>query len=176
MKAFNCTRDDAKLLYRIVESNQDHLYYIYTQSVAFPQWDQIEQYGYHCIETKDISLLLQKFRTNMILRYSMFVFPSKKIKKGNKNSQRVFLTNEGERLEWMHRQAQKNGFILLETHEASNQQLFCKKKNNESFSLHGVTYEGVLQINNLELFKHGFLNGIGSEKAYGFGMMMLSKV
>ena len=40
-------------------------------------------------------------------------------------------------------------------------------------TLRKVTYEGILEINDAELFKTALINGIGRGKAYGMGMLTI---
>ena len=39
-----------------------------------------------------------------------------------------------------------------------------------------VRFSGVLEITDAERFRDGYLRGVGPEKAYGLGMLMLRKV
>ncbi len=48
-----------------------------------------------------------------------------------------------------------------------------KDGGNSSFT--SWDYSGVLEIEDVESFKELYRNGIGSEKAYGSGMLVLSK-
>ncbi len=173
MQAFDCSREEASLLYRVFRT--DRSLYLYAQSMALPQWDHIEKNGFLCEKMQDISALEESFNENMILRFSLLACPAKKVKGEGKNSKRVLLREEEERHEWLKKQGEKYGFSLLEAHETAKEEKLSGTKQSGQFFVVGIPFEGVLQITDLELFKKGFRNGIGAEKAYGLGMLMLSR-
>lgn len=77
---------------------------------------------------------------------------------------------------WLKRQGVKNGFRVLEAHINGKGEILTGTKPSGEFHVAGVPFEGVLQICDQEAFRTGFVNGIGAEKAYGFGMLMVKKV
>lgn len=174
MKAFDTGRSEAKVLYRVLRSEKN--IQIYVQSVAIPQWERIESNGYHCEKKKDISQLSDSFYTNEILRFSLFGCPAKKVAGEGKNSKRVILRGEDAQIDWLRRQGKKSGFDILEAHIIGKGEQLSGKKESGVFQIAGVTFEGVLQIKEPDAFREGFENGIGAEKAYGFGMLMIGKV
>lgn len=173
MKAFDCGREEAGMLYRVIRT--DTAIYLYVQSLACPQWDRIEKNGYQCAKMRDISALPDQLRLNTVLRFSLLACPAKKVKGDGKNSRRVLLRGTDERLDWLKREGEKHGFALLEAHEAAKEQKLNGTKPSGAFYLAGVPFEGVLQITDAEAFQNAFRQGIGPEKAYGFGMLMLSR-
>ena len=173
MKAFNCSRKEAGLLYRVIKTEK--CIYLYAQSVACPHWERIEKNGYHCDKIQDVSELLTRFHNDMVLRFSVLTCPTKKIRGEGKNSKRALLRDESERFNWLNRQGEKNGFRVLEAHEAEKEVSLQVSKVNGDFTLTGILFEGVLQIADLDAFQNAFLYGIGAEKAYGFGMLMIGK-
>ena len=173
MKAFDTSRSEAKVLYRIMRSNRN--IQIYVQSMAEPHWNRIEENGYHCKKMKDISKLPETFRDNQILHFSLFACPSKKVSGEGKNSKRVILHGEDAQLDWIKRQGERNGFRVLEVHTAGKGEMLSGKKPSGEFCITGIPFEGVLQISDSQAFKEAFINGIGAEKADGFGMLMVNR-
>lgn len=174
MKAFDTGRSDAKVLYRLIRAEKN--IQVYVQSVADPRWERIEANGYHCEKKKDISQLPDSFHMDQVLRFSLLGCPAKKIAGEGKNSKRVILRDEEEQLNWLKRQGEKNGFSILEAHIAAKGEQLSGRKASGAFQLTGIPFEGVLQVKDSEAFRKGFETGIGAEKAYGFGMLMLWKV
>ena len=144
--------------------------------MACPQWDRIESSGFICTKLQDISALPETFREGGTLRFSLLACPSKKVKGDGRNSRRVLLRDSEERLTWLQRQGEKNGFLVLEAHEAAKEQRYTGRKPSGAFFLSGIPFEGVLRITDAPRFRHGFQLGIGAEKAYGFGMLMVGRV
>ena len=174
MKAFNSTREEAGLLYRIFRT--DHSIYIYAQSMLCPQWDRIDKAGYHCDRMQDISALITAFRTDTVLQFSLLAYPAKKVKGTGKNSKRILLHSEEERLNWLNAQGEKYGFIVISVRETAEERLLSGNKSSGSFSLNGIVFDGVLKIRDAAKFTDAFQRGIGAEKAYGFGMLMVGPV
>lgn len=174
MKAFDVSREQAGLLYRMIRTDQS--IQIYVQSLVEPDWSRIESCGFICLKQRDISTIEDKFRKEAVFRFSVLTYPSKKVKGEGKNSRRVFLRTPEERLDWLHRQGIKNGFSVLEAYEPEKEQRVSGAKATGSFFLSGVTFEGVLRITDPVLFLKAFQKGIGSEKAYGLGLLMLRKL
>ena len=174
MKGFDCGREEAGMLYRVIRT--DDAIFVYVQSTKRPQWERIEKSGYQCTRMQDISALPEKLLQGTVLRFSLLACPSKKVKGEGKNSQRVLLRGAEERLEWLTREGEKHGFSLLEAHESAKEEKISGKKNSGEFFLAGVPFEGVLRITDEAIFQNAFKQGIGPEKAYGFGMLMLSRV
>ena len=174
MKAFDNSRCEEQVLYRIVRTAKQ--IQIYVQSRNQPAWDRIERNGFHCEKTKDISALPASFRQDQMLRFKLLGCPSRKIPVEGKNSRRVILRGEEEQLNWLGKQGEKYGFRVLEAYIAGKAEMISGKKESGVFTLSGIPFEGVLQISNPDAFRSAFENGIGAEKAYGFGMLMLSKL
>lgn len=79
--------------------------------------------------------------------------------------------------EWLMQRAEKNGFSLQEEeYSVVHSQWYVFRKGNahkEKVSLFAATYEGVLRVENEELFREVLINGIGRGKAYGLGMLTI---
>lgn len=173
MKAFDNSRQEEQVLFRIVRSEKN--IQVYVQSKGMPAWERIDQSGFHCVKKKDITLLPASFRQDQILHFKLLGCPAKKVSGEGKNSKRVLIRGEEEQVNWLKRQGEKYGFVVLEAHVAGSSERLPGSKQSGSFVLAGVPFEGVLQIGNADLFRQAFENGIGAEKAYGFGMLMVSK-
>ncbi len=173
MKAFDRNRNEAKVLYRIIRSEKN--VQIYVQSNDIPNWARIDEKGYHCVKMKDISELLSSFRDQQMLHFSLLGVPSKKVAGEGKNSKRIVLRGEEQQLDWLKRQGEKGGFCIKEAHITAKTELISGQKKSGHLYLAAIPFEGTLQITNLQLFTENFQNGIGAEKAYGCGMLMVGK-
>lgn len=173
MKAFDKSRNEVNMLYRIIRSEKS--IQIYVQSDDIPDWGRIKEKGYRCIKTKDITELLSSFREGQILHFTLLGCPSKKIAGEGKNSKRILLRSEDLQLDWLKRQGEKNGFSIMEAHIASKSEMLSGEKQSGVFYLAGIPFEGTLKVSDSNAFAKGFQTGIGPEKAYGFGMLIISK-
>lgn len=173
MKAFDVSRQEGKVLFRVVRSEKS--IQVYVQSEAEPHWRRIEENGYRCEKQKDVTALLDAFREEIILNFSLYACPAKKTPAEGKNSRRVLLQGEEEQIGWLKKQGEKYGFEILEAHKVNDGEKQAGKKDSGTFYVAGVPFEGVLRITDATRFRKAYADGIGAEKAYGFGLLMVSK-
>lgn len=175
MKAFSEGRRTVSMLYRLVEKKTGITLYVF--SAQCPDWKEAERNGYHLEEMKDISALPDLYKAGSVLRFNLLANPSKKVDvEGKKNSARVALLTQEERLDWLNRQGTKYGFDVLQVMMPSADKLFNGKRNGNPIRYVAVEFEGVLRITDGAKFWEAYRSGIGPEKAYGMGLLMLSKV
>lgn len=130
-----------------------------------------------CWESKSIA---ESFFSHSTYRFSLLANPTKKVKSdknGNllKNSRRIPLVKREDLLDWLRRKGEQHGFTFDPNQTRTvprPRQTFIKKGQA---GLHTVTeFIGELRVSQLEAFHHAALTGIGSAKAFGFGMICLS--
>lgn len=175
MKAFEevqgeTARKDLKVLYRIMEEDSDTVVYI--QSEATPDWGDIAK-GYINCGVKDISPVVDNLKEGYQYQFSLMCMPSKKINRGGKNSQRTLLKTEDERLNWLKSKGVQFGFNIIWCNEKLQQTQFLNRGGKWMFG--SVEFRGVLKVTNKDNFTKAYREGIGPEKAYGMGMLLLSR-
>jgi CRISPR system Cascade subunit CasE len=120
---------------------------------------------------KDISHILSRLIEGKLMHFDIMAMPSKKIAvPGSRNSKRVYLIKEEEREAWLKRKATDNGFEVLSFTEESDSSNKIKEGKYRS-----VVFKGLLKITDREKFVLAYQNGIGAEKAFGCGMLLLSQ-
>lgn len=140
-----------------------------------PDWCPSEQW-----QSKSIN---DEFFEHSAFRFSLLANPTKKRvvrdENGNrkKNGRREAIVNREELIEWMQRKAHQHGFTVdtesLKTVPRPRQQ-FIKKG---SAGTHTATeFNGLLKVTDPAAFKQSAINGIGSAKAFGFGLLCLSPI
>ncbi|MBN2450792.1 MAG: type I-E CRISPR-associated protein Cas6/Cse3/CasE [Lentisphaeria bacterium] len=98
-------------------------------------------------------------------------------RRDNASRKRVPLRTDGELRAWLERKGEQNGFaadpealrILQEGRR------WFRKAGRERFH-HAVDFEGTLRVRDPATFAAGFAKGIGSAKAFGFGLLALVPV
>ena len=116
-------------------------------------------------------------------RFSLLANPTKKLRVDNpdgtrkKNGRRVPITKREELTIWIERKAQFGGFIIDQS------TLKTIPRGREFFhkpGAHGahmaVEFQGQLTVTDLTLFRTSVASGIGSAKAFGFGMIVLAPI
>lgn len=115
--------------------------------------------------------------------FQLCVNPTKKISKElpdgalTKNGRRVPLRSREEFLEWIKRKGAQGGFIVDEgvLRTFSRGRAYFDKKGK--VGLHSaVEFQGVLTITDPAKFHETFTHGIGSAKAFGFGLLVIAPI
>jgi CRISPR system Cascade subunit CasE len=139
----------------------------------------------------------------MILRFRLRANPTRKIEtktdaNGKKrNGKRVEIRDEEKQLEWLERKGAQHGFRVrgvrtisenksvgrhvpqYTTSVAGDSAPLLDDVNNQArlprLTFASVLFEGELLVTNKEMFADALKHGIGSGKAYGFGLLSISR-
>ncbi|AKJ65310.1 type I-E CRISPR-associated protein Cas6/Cse3/CasE [Kiritimatiella glycovorans] len=158
----NDTRD---FLYRVDSCDGGFRLYLLSESVP-----QIPDWG--AWETKRVP---ESFLGRPVYRFQLCANPTVKRKReGRKNGTRTAIYEESELKAWLNRKAEQGGFAVnwpaTQIGPPINQP-FIKKGRRGNHKR--VDYQGLLAVENRERFKECFKKGIGSAKAFGFGLLVL---
>lgn len=171
-KMFSSTREEANVLYRVCSNESGYYFYIMSSSPPLQTKDSLNN-GFHLMAVKDVSVLEKVFLDGKTFKFNLITTPYKKISDRTvKNSRRIFLKTAEERAEWFYRKGRQYGFDILSLEEQNGNTVYGKKRNN-IINFNATKFSGVLCINDSEKFIDAWKNGIGAEKAYGMGMLML---
>lgn len=161
-------------LYRLTESNENPGVLVLSKNI--PEESSMITRGYHLRNIQDVTALQEKFKTGVILKFNLLAAATKKAKEENRtNSRRVFLPTPELRADWLKRQGEKYGFEILEVHEPSEEKVIPVGRQSGIFKLSMIEFAGILKITDSRLFWPSWEKGIGPEKAYGAGFMLLSR-
>lgn len=128
-------------------------------------------------ETKTIG---EDFLARDRYHFSLLANPTKKVASNSKgeivkNGRRVHLSKREDLLAWLERKAFQHGFSVTPAEIRTiprPRQSFLK---GGKAGLHTATeFTGVLAVTERDLFRSAVKSGIGSAKAFGFGMLCLS--
>lgn len=180
MSAFPDEKGDARQKF-------DVLFYIRTgensaelivQSSIKPDWEQSAlnpRYANEIYGCKEISKIIEEaLKRENTFSFHLTASPTKKIYFEGKNSKRILLTTEEEQIAWLIRKGQKNGFevalssISLRPSEA-------KSGRKKGVFFRSVEFSGKLFVIEHSQFQDALVKGIGSEKAFGCGLLMFSR-
>lgn len=126
-------------------------------------------------------------------RFSLVANPTRKVRVAGENGaraaqgKRVFITHREDRdvpngkpqdglLSWLARKAEAGGFALPDlaaVRTVPRPRAYFNKGGK--LGLHGgVEFQGILRVTDPVAFRTAFVHGIGSAKAFGFGMLVLA--
>lgn len=99
---------------------------------------------------------------------------------------RVSLNGDEERIDWLKRKGAGAGFRLAtikvkdsvpNVRYAGEPKIKARKKRDEDPMTFGsVVFEGVLEVTDAKIFREALVKGIGTGKAYGFGLLSIAPV
>lgn len=173
MGLFDAKRQEAGVLYRARTKDGRVALYLYSdvpiiESNVFPWMNLVGQ--------REVSAWLDNMRTGKMCRFDLLAMPSKKVAaEGRKNSQRRLLRTLEERMTWLERKGEQNGFSVLSVQELEGIHLTGNhaEESGGNMNWDAYHYNGVLEITDEGAFRQGVANGIGPGKAYGLGMLLL---
>jgi CRISPR system Cascade subunit CasE len=152
-------------------------YYLMILSKVKPNFDGlIEQFGYkgEVEEVKSYDYLLNRIDKDQVWRFRLVANPTRTIWKKGERGKIVAHTSTKYQLEWLNNKASQNGFSIFEASVmSSNWKIFKKHNDKSKVRVKEVTFEGVLHVDDVCLFKKALTEGIGRSKVYGMGMLTI---
>ena len=169
---FGSSREDASVLYRAQKNDAGCTVYILSERA--PVFDEKSLHnGMIPAGTREMTAVEALFAEERRFRFDLLTMPAKKeLDRSRKNSQRRILRDPEERLAWLARKAEQGGFRILSVSEEEGETLRAKKTTGTLY-LHTTRFAGALEITDPDRFLDAWKNGIGPEKAYGLGMLMV---
>ena len=127
-----------------------------------PDKEALDKYGKVII--KDYSKFINNVNTQRPYRFRLVANPLQ----SNIKDRRIPCHGNQERLEWLIKQGARYGFKVIQAKITGYKENHIRKYH---FTVKSVTFEGILQVTDIEKFKQALAQGIGREKAYGCGLM-----
>lgn len=198
LRAFpdNLAKDDERVLYRIESEPRTETPLVLVQSRLEPEWEKLTD-GYLAaragnVAVKQVELQLS---SGQVLAFRLAANPTKRLSKGSvmataggsepvRNDmvgKRIGLYREEEQLEWLARKGDQHGFRVLtvtvsaQERSRSMRPPTAKDEQARQITLQGVRFDGILQVTDAEALQAAVLGGIGSGKAFGFGLLSLAR-
>lgn len=139
-----------------------------------PNWCPTDSFA-----TKIIS---DEFFAHMRYRFSLLANPTKKLRVNNpdgsrkKNGRRIPLTKREDLIAWLERKAANSGFTLnLDSIRTLSRGREFFHKNGAAHGTHSaIEFQGELAVTNPAQLRATVADGIGSAKAFGFGLLVLA--
>ena len=175
MGLFGTAREGSAVLYRTRLQGMEADVYLY--SAVPPEPEKLVS-GMTLAGYRDIGPWLDSVKCGQPLSFDLLTMPSKKITSDGKNSRRRILRTQEERMAWLKRKAEQNGFSLETVQELPAFRLTGAHGAEQGgrMYLDAYEYRGILSVTDAELFQKAMQAGIGPEKAYGMGMLLVKKI
>lgn len=176
-----------RLLFRIERGydRSNHVSVLIQTAITPPDWSRLPHDYYLAIEEpKRIELSCQpgqhfafRLDANPVIRHKR---QNELSSGGRPKHRREGLVEEESQRNWLLRRAEAGGFRLLYVSTrpymvAPRFGVVATDTDKNTIPIHGVGYEGLLEVADPELFQKTIRAGIGPAKAFGFGMVTLGR-
>lgn len=124
-------------------------------------------------ETRDYDPFLSKLKKGMRCRFRAVLNPVVAVSEGDGKRGRIMPhITVAYQLDYLKKRAETHGFLLHDgEYDIKERDFALWRKGKERIHLSRVAYEGILTIQDADLFRTLLTEGMGKKKAYGFGMM-----
>ena len=172
-------RKDIDLLYRLELINdyrRDEIT-LFVQTQPQPHWDALFNAGM-VTSNPEVKFFELDFSVGDRFYFRLLGNPTMRKSQPDGKSKRVGLYTQEEQQAWLSRKARQAGFEVLVVNLRDFGLIESyKKKNDKTYMIKhlAVQFDGSLKVINPNKFKSAIKNGIGSAKAFGFGLLSLAK-
>lgn len=180
------TGEDAiGLLYRVDEDARSGGLHLLVQSQQPPHWERLPAADYLLPvagnpATREVTLQL---RAGQQLAFRLRANPTMRLptpKGSGDKGKRVGIYDEEAQLKWLARKGEQHGFRLLQAQTRDDGKLKQAQAVQAKNGMHdleflSVQFDGVLQVTDPAAVLHAVSAGIGSGKAFGFGLLSLAR-
>lgn len=162
---------DARCLFRVDESNEGRSICLLMQSKVQPNWESWTTAPEYQITEPKVKEFKPVLKAGQRLVFKLRANPTVK-----RDGKRLGIYTEPERLAWLERKGETNGFRVLEANIASDGKQKSRTTNGSSTAFSAAIFNGILEITDVEKFMEALSNGIGSAKGFGFGLLSVARV
>lgn len=182
-------RSEFNLLHRLETS--DHGAIVLAQSRSAPNWETLpDSYlastGAPNPATTRLEHLLSQIVVGRDFYFRVRVNPTKRTFEGkDKRGRRVELCGQEALVSWLNRKSERHGFRLHETlsngEEVPQYSVSVTEepkvrgwRDNKRMTFGSASFNGVLRVTDEDALRAAVLGGLGTGKAYGFGLLSLA--
>ena len=176
MRGFPESLDEHKerVLYRLDQIEGSGHLCLLVQSRLEPDWTRLDasylaQVGE---ENPAVKPLVLHLVPGQRLAFRLRSNPTKRLIQPAGKSKRVGIYKVDEQIQWLNRKAENGGFIVESVLPSMQHQIDDRRRDLQFLS---VQFDGVLQVIDTAQFATALANGIGSGKAFGFGLLSVAR-
>ncbi len=187
-------RNKFNILHRLEVDKHRGRAVLLVQSTVNPDWSFLPADYADELRQRSVHEQYGRIENGMTLMFRLQANPTKRIGnsdqiaherfKDKKNRRRVELRTDEERIKWLKRKGEEVGFQLANIKVSPIPNVasveegkinFRKEKNSPKITFGSVVFYGVLVVTDEVKFKESIISGIGTGKAYGFGLLSIAK-
>lgn len=176
-----------RVLFRLEHRKNPPYLVALVQSCLEPNWQPLLQGNIILsAESKEFTLKIIEdlTRVGQLLHFRLKANPtarkivddSQRDEKGRPKRGRVGIFGEDRQKAWLAGKAAKGGFKLVECYISAKEDSNSSKPSVKEKIKHlAVTFEGILEVTDTEIFHATLEQGIGSAKGFGFGLLSIAR-
>jgi CRISPR system Cascade subunit CasE len=147
---------------------------ILVQSEIEPNWACLPQLYLRDHDTKPFNLQTSQLEAGRIVQFRLKANPSKRDRQTGK---RIGMFHEPDQMAWLERQGVQHGFKIMVVDVIPVPSVFgIKAQKNFPIKIFSVLYQGILKINDPQLFMDAIRQGIGHGRSYGCGLLSIARL
>lgn len=185
MNAFpdNLDDDEERVLFRVEESQRGRDLALLIQSWTMPDWTWLAEPGArgYLLPVSEPNPGVKQFELDLTagqrLAFRLRANPTARRRCSDGIRRRVGLYDEEEQVDWLERKAVRRGFGLVSVRSSRQTTVGgCVYRNGSKheLTLLSVQFDGLLEVRDPEQTEEAVRQGIGSAKAFGFGLLSLA--
>lgn len=181
LKAFPSEEDGSpgRVLFRVEEDLEGGAVKVLVQSEKRPDWSYLKSLdSYLATWNQENPATKEVYPFVRVGQRLCFRLRANPTKRRNTDKRRLGIFQEKDQIEWLRRKGERGGFLVV----------FCRvlpkgkcdrgviHRGRETHRIHllAALFEGVLEVTDTEAFLGALSAGIGSGKAFGFGLLSVA--
>jgi len=161
----------ARCLFRVDEAGDTAGLRLLVQSLTEPDWQRLTARPGYLLGAPQVRQFEPAFAPGQRLAFRLRANPTVK-----RDGKRLALYREEEHLAWLRRKAEASGFVVSSAAARLPQKLGFRTTRGFDTRLFGVTFDGRLLVNEPIKAVAALVAGIGSAKAFGFGLLSVARL
>lgn len=160
---------DERVLFRVEDNRNQPVVAILVQSRYLPNWDAVERMERHGYLASAPNLRAIGIEAALGQKFPFRLQANPTVKRDGK---RHALHVDDALIGWLLRQGDHHGFTCdpLRVQMVKLGKRYGQKRRQ---TWHAVQFDGALMVTQVEAFEAALINGIGSAKAFGFGLLSI---
>lgn len=160
---------DERILYRVEDNPNVPIISVLVQSRYLPEWESVERMsrrGY-LTDVPQVRRIVPELALGQRLPFRLQANPTVK-----RDGKRHAIYRDDDLLAWLQRKGEQHGFAcdMLDVQIVKLGKKYGKRRKQ---TWHAVQFDGLLTVADPERFSVALVNGIGSGKAFGFGLISI---
>jgi len=163
-----------RVLYRLEPMERGNQIWLLVQSQLEPDWSGLD--ATYLVQTGRDNPAVKAFdlqpAPGQRLTFRLRANPTRRLVQPAGKGKRIGIYKVDEQIQWLNRKAETGGFVIESVLPTQQQRADDRKRDLKFLS---VQFDGILRVTDSEQFAMALANGIGSGKAFGFGLLSVAR-